>query len=270
MSAADSVSRSGPHTRSSLAAELSALGVRPGSVLVVHSALSSLGWVCGGPVTLVESLLDALGPTGTLVVPTHSGDNSDPADWINPPVPQDWWPIIREAMPPFDPRRTPSVGVGIVPEVVRSWPGAFRSDHPRTSFAAIGPAAEEITNGHRLDQMLGDESPLGRIYRRGGDVLLLGVGHANNTSLHLAEYRMASAPRTQNGAAVRTSDNTRRWVTWIDVDIDSADFDRLGAAFNAARQPVTGNVGSARCVLADQRDLVDFAVEWLRRNRTAR
>ncbi len=68
-----------PQTRSSLRAELTALGVRPGSVLLVHSSVSALGWVAGGPVAVVQALLDALGPDGTLVVPPHTPGNSDPA-----------------------------------------------------------------------------------------------------------------------------------------------------------------------------------------------
>lgn len=75
-------------TRASLAAALRDLGVRPGETLLAHTSLSSLGWVCGGPVALVQALLDAVGPDGTLTVPTHSGDNSDPAGWSAPPVPE--------------------------------------------------------------------------------------------------------------------------------------------------------------------------------------
>src|SRR5215216_7553101 len=84
-----------PVTRDGLAADLGRLGVRPGSVLLVHSSLSSLGWVCGGAQAVVEALLDALGPDGTLVVPTHTGGNSEPSQWQHQPVPEDWWPVIR-------------------------------------------------------------------------------------------------------------------------------------------------------------------------------
>jgi len=76
-----------PHTRDSLVADLRGLGVRPGSVLLVHSSLSAVGWVVGGPVTLVEALLDAVTAAGTVVVPTHTSDNSHPSGWRNPPVP---------------------------------------------------------------------------------------------------------------------------------------------------------------------------------------
>ncbi|MBW8821656.1 MAG: AAC(3) family N-acetyltransferase, partial [Streptomyces sp.] len=68
-------------TRDTLAGQLRELGVRSGEILLVHSSLSALGWVCGGPVAVVQGLLDALGPDGTLVVPTQTGDLSDPAVW---------------------------------------------------------------------------------------------------------------------------------------------------------------------------------------------
>src|SRR3954447_16315795 len=99
-----------PRTRTSIAADLRALGVTQSCVLLVHSSLSSLGWVCGGPVAAAGALLDVLGPSGTLVVPTHTAGNSDPATWENPPIPQSWWPTVRQQMPAFDPRLTPSTG----------------------------------------------------------------------------------------------------------------------------------------------------------------
>ena len=85
-------------TRESLAADLRALGLRAGGIVLCHTSMRSLGWVCGGPVAVAQALLDVLGPDGTLVVPAHSTDNSDPAGWPFPPVPQDWWPAIREHM----------------------------------------------------------------------------------------------------------------------------------------------------------------------------
>lgn len=255
-----------PRTRRSLAADLRRLGLTPGMVVLLHSSLSSLGWVCGGPVAVVEALLDVLGPAGTLVVPTHSGENSDPAHWVNPPVPESWWPIIRAEMRAFDPARTPSTGVGIIPEVVRNWPDAVRSNHPRTSFAAIGADASRIVSDHALDSGLGERSPLGRIYDLDGYVLLLGAGHGSNTSMHLAEYRIPHPRLAPNGAAVRTHSG-RAWVSWTDVDYDADDFGEIGSAFDSAHNPVTGQVGSASCILARQRDVVDFAVAWMIKNR---
>jgi aminoglycoside 3-N-acetyltransferase len=255
-----------PRTRVSMAADLRALGVTHGGVVLVHTALSQLGWVCGGPVALAQALLDALGPAGTLVVPTHTTGNSDPAHWENPPVPEAWWPVVRAHMPVFDPQITPSHGVGVLPEVVRNLPGALRSAHPQTSFAAIGPHAERITAGHTLENGLGEGSPLARLYELDAEVLLLGVGHASNTSLHLAEYRVRE-PRKQGTGAAVSSPAGRRWVAYDDVDHDSDVFEAIGAAFDGTGRTGAGRVGSAYSRLLRQREAVDFAVEWLERDR---
>ncbi|MFV2108796.1 aminoglycoside N(3)-acetyltransferase [Micromonospora sp. LOL_015] len=258
-----------PHTRAALADDLTSLGIRRGSVLLVHSSLKALGWVCGGPVTVVQALLDALGPNGTLVVPTHTPDNTDPASWRNPPVPESWWPVIRTHTPGFDPAVTPSRRMGAIVETTRTWPGVRRSDHPQVSFAALGPLADAVVGGHRLDEMLGEHSPVGAVYRLDGDVLLLGVGHHSNTSLHLAEYRLPDPPRKQEGAAVRTPAG-RAWTHWQDVATDESDFDQVGAAFETTGGVSIGQVGAAECRLMRQRPLVDFAVDWLAAHRTTR
>jgi aminoglycoside 3-N-acetyltransferase len=281
-----------PPTRASLAADLRALGVRRGSVVLVHASMRSLGWVCGGTVAVVQALLDVLGDDGTLVVPTHTPENSDPAAWRHPPVPESWWQVIRDETPGFDPAVTPSRWMGVIAEAVRTWPGARRSNHPHASFAAVGPAADQVVSGHRLDGMLGESSPLGQLYALDGDVLLLGVDHTSNTSLHLAEYRQPGPRRTTNGAAVltdtvlpraRASGDVpadvradvraeprgpgRAWVEWEDVDVDESDFGALGINLDDSGAVTLGLVGSARCRLMRQRSAVDFAVGWIATHR---
>src|SRR5512139_3702101 len=93
-----------PRTRGSLTVDLHALGLQAGMVVIVHSSLSSIGWVNGGSVAVVQALLDVLTPAGTLIMPAHSGEYSDPSHWQHPPVPEAWWQIIRDTMPAFDPR----------------------------------------------------------------------------------------------------------------------------------------------------------------------
>lgn len=44
-----------PRTRTSLAADLRQLGLAAGDVAIVHASLSSLGWVAGGPVAVVQA-----------------------------------------------------------------------------------------------------------------------------------------------------------------------------------------------------------------------
>jgi aminoglycoside 3-N-acetyltransferase len=262
------VDQHAPHTVGSLTADLRALGLSAGDVVLLHSSMSSVGFVAGGPQAVVQALLDVLGPGGTLVVPTHTPDNTDPAGWRRPPVPEAWWPVIRDEAPGFDPATTPSRWMGVIAEAVRTWPGALRSGHPQVSFAAVGAQAHEVVGQHPLDDALGDRSPLGAIYRLDGKVLLLGCGHDSNTSLHLAECRQQSPPLAAHGSSVRQPDGTGRWLTWTDVVADESDFARLGADYGARGAERVGPVGGATARLTSQRTLVDFATGWLATHRT--
>ena len=261
-----------PATVESLQADLHALGVKPGMVVLVHSSLSAMGWVCGGSVAVIAALQKALGSTGTLVMPAHSPDLTEPSGWESPPVPESWWPVIRENMPAYDPVLTPTRSMGIIAETFRKQKGVLRSAHPQVSFCACGPQASRITDNHALAFGLGEHSPLARIYDLHGFVLLLGVDHSNNTSMHLAEHRATFPTKRviQQGAPIATADS-RRWATFEDVDIDSSDFDRIGEDFlrsDAGHVVRRGRVGLADCQLMPQRDVVDFTVSWLEENRS--
>ncbi|CAG0945909.1 partial SPbeta prophage-derived aminoglycoside N(3')-acetyltransferase-like protein YokD, partial [Anaerolineae bacterium] len=212
-----------------------------------------------------------LGDEGTLVMPTQSGDLSDPAEWRNPPVPETWWQIIRETMPAFDPDFTPTRRMGKIPETFRKRKGVLRSGNPRDSFAARGPNASTITAHHSLEFGLGENSPLARLaaHDLNARVLLLGVGHGNNTSLHLAEYR-ANFPGKRiikQGAPILVN-GERRWAEFEDVDTNSDDFPLIGADF--ARDTGlqrAGKIAQADALFFPQRALVDYAVEWMERER---
>ena len=257
-----------PATVATLRTDLEALGLGSGDVVIVHSSLSALGWVAGGPQAVVEALLVAVGMAGTIVMPAQSGQLSDPAGWANPPVPADWVERVRDGLPAYDPCLTPTRGMGAVVDCFRQHPDTRRGSHPTLSFAANGPQAEVIVDPHSLAAGLGDDSPLGRLFALDAKVLLLGVGHVNNTSLHLAEHRAEWRGKTTASEGVpMLVDGVRQWVTYSDLDRDEDDFEAIGEAFAAAggerRSPV--GVGFGR--LSSIRPLVEFAVAWMETNR---
>ncbi|WP_435097087.1 aminoglycoside N(3)-acetyltransferase [Halarchaeum sp. P4] len=268
MSEADAVERSeAPVTADRLVDDLRALGVEAGDVLLVHSSLSSLGWVPGGAQTVVDALQRAVTDSGTLVLPTHSSQLCSSELWSNPPIPDDWLPEVREAMPAYDPDVTPTRGMGAIPECFRTHPDVRRSAHPSNSFAAWGAERDAVVDNHGLDYGLGEESPLAAVYERDGRVLLLGVGHEANTSLHLAEDRAEYDTETVTEEGPVRRDGERQWVTFEDVERETDDFPTLGAAFEADVGLREGTVGLADAKLADQRALVDYATTWMTENR---
>ena len=261
--------------RRQLLARWRSLGIRPGDTLLVHASLKAVGTVRGGVRAVADSLSDAVGTEGTLVVYTQTPDNSDPSRWHvtrGYAVPAAQWPRLRATLPAFDPARTPSFGVGVLPEEVRTRPGALRSGHPQSSFAALGPAAARITSGHALDCHLGEDSPLARLEELGARILLLGVGYSVCTAFHLAEYRVPGQGTRDYGCAVADGSGGRRWHRYRDVDFDASDFAELGESYEAlAQRPVTrGRVGGADCRLFALAPAVAYACTWLTGRRAGR
>jgi aminoglycoside 3-N-acetyltransferase len=257
-----------PLTVDSLAEQLAACGLSAGQTVVVHSSMSKIGWIAGGPVAVIQALLRVLTPTGTLMMPTQTTDNTDPALWQHPPVPEHWWPTIRQHMPAYDPAITPTREMGVIAEAFRKWPGAIRSAHPIGSFAALGANAAYLMEDHRLENEFGDKSPIGRLYELDGYAMLIGVGHGNNTSMHMAEWRAnwSSKPTIKQGTAMLVN-GVRRWVEFEEIDYNSDDFHIIGDSYEAEYHIPRHNVGHAEVRFMKVRPLIDYTVQWIERNR---
>lgn len=154
-------------TKHNLVRALREIGVEPGDSFVVHSSYRSFGGVEGGPEAVLDALIEAVGPSGNLVLPTfnYTGNIAEPY---------------------FDPAVVPCL-TGIIPELGRKRPNALRSLHPTHSLTVIGPDAVELTKDHMWFRTVGPGSPIDRLQKMGGKVLLLGVGHTSNTMIHLGE-----------------------------------------------------------------------------------
>ncbi|NQW20604.1 MAG: AAC(3) family N-acetyltransferase [Chloroflexi bacterium] len=163
---------------------LQELGLMTGSRVLVHSSLSSFGHVEGGADAVIDALLGAAGPSGTVIVPTLTATALHSAD--NPPV--------------FDPENS-ACWTGRIPETFRKRPEAVRSLHPTHSVAAIGADAEELTREHTFSiSPCDDRSPFGKLAQLDdGYVLLIGVDYESVTTFHHVEELAGADYHMQRG-----------------------------------------------------------------------
>jgi len=228
-----------PFDEDALAGALRGLGVREGGVLLVHTSFRAVAPVEDGPLGLLRALRAALGPEGTLVMPA-----------------------MTDGATIFDPRTTPTAGMGVTAELFWRQPGVLRSTHPGGSFAAQGPHAALICAPQPLSPPHGPQSPVGRVHELDGQVLLLGVTHSENTTLHLAEV-MAGVPYSVSHPCVVEVDGVARTVLIAETDHCCRGFRVADEWLRGRGLQREGRVGSAPARLCHARDLVALALEHL-------
>jgi aminoglycoside N3'-acetyltransferase len=229
---------------SELTAQIQALGVTAGGVLLVHTSFSKVSPVENGPLGLIRALQAALGSNGTLVMPSMSDDDDHP----------------------FDPRRTSCPGMGVVADMFWRMPGVLRSDSPH-AFAAIGPEASRITADHPLDVPHGLNSPVGRVHDLDGQILLLGVGHDANTTIHLAEGLAGVRYRRPKSVTIIEGGKPVRYY-YGEIDHCCDNFNLVDQWLDAEGRQRHGHVGHGEGRLASARDVVDTVTGRLRGNET--
>ena len=134
-----------------IAEGLKALGLKKGSIVLLHSSFVSLGNVENGPQEVLKAFLSVIGKTGTLLVPVFGK-------------------------------------LGILTEELKKIPGAVISSAPVGTLAAVGADAEELLADHwKAETAHGKDTPFTRIAEKGGYICLLGVDQDRNTSLHSVE-----------------------------------------------------------------------------------
>jgi aminoglycoside 3-N-acetyltransferase len=176
-------------TKSELVELFHELGVSKGDEIMVHSSMKSLGFVINGAIDVIDALIECVDLSkGTILMPTHTGQLTDPAYWKNPKIAKESVEMVRNSIKPFDKKLTPVRGRGVVAETLLSYPKVMRSDHPLNSVGAIGRSADFYTNSHKFDEPEGIDSPIGKLYQRNGSILGIGVGFDKFTAIHLAEY----------------------------------------------------------------------------------
>ena len=247
---------------------LEKVGVKYGQSIMAHTSLSSLGFVCGGAQIIIEALLEGVGEEGTIMMPTQSWKNLDPEAGVHWEEPKEWWQLIRDNWPAYDKNITPTNTMGAVAEMFRSWPGSLRSDHPARSVAAWGKNAKYLTQNHDLSNIFGEGSPIAKLYELDGYVLLIGVDYDKNTSIHLADVRAEYPGKHMTKESSAIMENGKRvWKTYETLFVDGEDFIDIGKAFELECEVKKVSLGNGTITMMRQRDIVDFAVKWIEKNR---
>ena len=249
-------------TRTSLLADLRAIGIAPGDAVLVHAALRMVGRVVGGADTILSAMRDAVGPEGTILGYTDWQLEDDECDD----------PALRPHIPAFDPLRSRSTrDNGYWPEMLRTTPGALRSGNPGASMAAIGGRAAWLVADHALDYGYGPQSPLGKLVEANGKVLMLGASLDHMTLLHHAEH-LANFPnkRIKRYEAPLLIDGVPTWRWFEEFDTSNSPdgqpedyFATIVEAFLATGEGSRGVIGEASSVLVPADRMVPFAVRWM-------
>ena len=243
-----------PLTRRRIAADVRRMGVSRGDVILVHSALASLGHVVGGPDALIDGLLDAIGVSGTLAMPSFTFSQQK----------------LRDRYPPYHPRRTASV-VGVVPDVFWRRAEARRSASASHALAAIGPQAEFITGDDVTTEPYSREGPFGKLYQLDAKVLMIGCGLAPNSSLHAVEDWVGLPSMQPVDYVVIDDDGRERVIHYQSQPVGSRDFYRSTAMVTKSevlfRQRGVlrdGRIGPAMVHMFGFRDLMKHCMEIIR------
>ncbi len=256
-------------TRAALATDLAALGLAPGDAVMVHAAVSKVGRLLDGPDTIIAALSETVGPNGTVLAYADWDAHYEDLVDEDGSVPPEW----REHVSPFDPQRSRAIrDNGVLPEFLRTTPGALRSGNPGASMVALGAKAAWFTADHPLDYGYGEGSPLAKLVEAGGKVLMLGAPLDTLTLLHHAEH-LADIPgkRLKRIEVPLASPAGTQWR--MIEEFDTGDpiveglaedyFAEIVTEFLASGQGRQGLVGTAPSVLLDAAAITAFGVNWL-------
>lgn len=256
-------------TPADLAADLRGLGLRAGDVVMAHASLRAIGPVEGSADGVIDAIIEAIGPDGTLLMVVGSRDGFA---WVNE-RPEGERPQLLAGSPPFDADTTPAdPEVGVLAEVLRARPDVLVSDHPDGRFAALGAQAAEFVRDVPWHDYYGSGSPLERLVDNGGRVLRMGAAMNTVTLIHYAEnlVELPDKRRVRRHHLIATPSGPRLHVVdTVDdedgiVDYPGEDyFADILTEYLATGAASIGHVGAASAELIEARSLVTFAVGWM-------
>lgn len=225
------------------------LGLEETTPVIVHTSLKAFGEVRGGAETMLGALLANFNAVmmpaftyKTMIVPEAGPEN-------NGIIYGSGRDRNRMAIP-FDINMPADNLMGILPETLRREPEAKRSSHPILSFTGIG--VETALDAQTLKDPL---APISILARKDAWILLLGVDHSVNTSIHYGEKL---AGRRQ----------FVRWALGKNEIIECPSFPGCSNGFNQLEMAVSGltvrvNIGSAEVQAIPLMPILDIAIEMI-------
>ena len=245
---------------------LKALGLDGVEIVVVHSSLSAFGWVAGGAQTVVAALRSVV-PTVIAPAFTYAARlPSPPEPYIpfNADTPAASWEEFREALPRTPAHRTDSPidrNMGAIAAAFAAEPDASRSPSPICGFSGVGLRASEILALGTAEQPL---AVLETGAEQGAWILLLGVGHWSNTTIHVAENLERRGGFTR---FARVADDPRGWTAVHPVGGSSSGFPAIEPHLGGIQRETT--IGAARCLTMPAADTIRVARSLIRQDPTA-
>ena len=226
--------------------QLQSLGLKKNMKILLHVALSKVGYLENGPKDLIDGIEEIISPDGILVMPAYNTYGN------------------------YKPN------LSIVNDYFKNQKDVIRTNQIIASFAVWGNQKEKIAANIEytedgLSFEAGEKSTLARLYENDGWSLFLGTDYSTCTILHLAENRASWPSKFIFTEEFVSSDGKK--IPFHDVAYQDEDFNEIGLAFEKQFKGNssilrTGKIANTECKLINQKAFVDFAVSWMNKNRT--
>ncbi len=238
------------HTRKTIITELEKLGLQNYPAVMIHTSMRKVGEIEGGADTLIDALLQTLGPLGNLVM-VLGADDDEPFDALTTEADED---------------------MGIVPELFRERSGVQVNDHAAARYAAHGPQAEFLLNPTQLHVYHGPGSVLERLTEMNGAVLRMGADTDTVTLTHLAEYFADVPDKRRVSLRYERADSGEQWIDSLDDSDEIAEwsegdyFPRILLDYLKTGSVRIGRIGNSEAELFPAKVFVTFAKKWIESN----
>ncbi len=249
-----------PITKDYLVNAFKDLGIKNNDTIMVHSSVSSFGYVVNGAHDIIDALIETV-TDGIIIIPGHTTVNSTVEDWQRPPVPSEWHETLKNNIRPTTSETEPN-GIGAVPRVFSRYDGVYRTNHPYVSLLYFGKVIPEQLKNHHLDKPHSMHGPFGYLYENNVKLLMLGSEYDNLTFMHLA-CNLNNGPYQVIESNIY-EDNKIKRVSFEFEDDDTDLFNTIGSEFEVEKQEyiTIKKIGNSTCKLINGKELVDYTLEY--------